>query len=292
MPIMTRLHIFGAIAIIYYNAHLRIFGEASESYAKLSIFDSPDYLTKLHIKSLSLYRELKMYTSSIRALLDDIMSGCRLLTYRYMDSHVYQNDIRSVFSNTMRKLNGFTKCVEDNEITFWFRYVRLKLKKKLIENVSFSSSDTPKNEFLGAVLGLLIIQDTYDIDIELFSRGQITPEHIIKRREPLKNIRYRSLNAVDLLALSAHAINIQWYKTSSLFVNHSQLVYSENPHLSVSWYSNYVHSWISTFSSNSEHDKSRIIENLFSPKYLFLPFSNRAIGESYPQFRDVIFVYT
>ena len=76
------------------------------------------------------------------------------------------------------------------------------------------SKDSNTQVFNGAVHGLLMLQQVYDIDVERFANGKMLPQHgghqdmtaISDNRKSGEKLTY-----FDLILLSLHAILVAWY---------------------------------------------------------------------------------
>ena len=276
---MTNLQILCLIVFFTCTTDSANSKEKEETYKKLYIFDSPNFLTKTQIDISLLYLETKSYTKCLGKLVNDIKITHLLFSKNDIGRMTYASPIQSHSANGVLPQSIFTQHKRLLKLSYTCKYVRSRLRVELAVGNKLNSRDTPKNVYLGALLGLLIIQDTYNLGIEHLSNGQIRA----KDSETVKNSKIENsvnlLGAIDLLALSAHAFNIQWYESSSLFAKHSQRVYNKRINQNMSWYPINFSAWASNFASNKIQPESGPYRKIVKPEHTFLPFSNRGIGK-------------
>ena len=107
-----------------------------------------------------------------------------------------------------------------------------------------------------------------------FLHGQISNGYCSKLKE-----RTESLNAIDLLALSAFAKSIHWYESSALFATHSMRIFIDDSPKNQTLYPIDVRCLITNFTSNAMERKFKLVSNIKNPGDMFFPFSNRATSE-------------
>ena len=76
------------------------------------------------------------------------------------------------------------------------------------------SKDSNTQVFNGAVHGLLMLQQVYDIDVERFAKGKIVPAKVGHQDMTAISDNRKSgekLTYFDLILLSLHAILVAWY---------------------------------------------------------------------------------
>ena len=151
------MYILLIISFIYFNmyAHVYCFYDTDKSHVSLSVFDSPEFLSEMHQEEISLYHTLMIYSKSL------LLASHALEIYHRSQNKVYTNSY-DIFLSQMRR--RFYK-----EMVVRLKQHTSESRRQHLQNISFYSMDTPENMYYGALLGLLIIQDTYAIDINLLS---------------------------------------------------------------------------------------------------------------------------
>ena len=280
---MIKMSSFIVIAMLYFKIHYVHCDESDETSGKLSIFDSPNFLTKTHINSIILYRELKRYRLSFGNIIGSIATGYGYTPFSCVDYRAYLRNIKSrCLGNTLQFASN-TPRLSFEKLFRGFRYLRSKWNNKIIERFSLSSGDKPSHEFVGGLLGLLIIQDTYNLNIERFARGQISAAYLNNKNETLNRACNCNLNAIDLLALAAQAKQIHWHESSLLFADHSMRYFHESQK-NISLYPLHCGSCISNFTLQARKRQLKRVPNIKTARDILLPFSNRGISELYHKF--------
>ena len=273
---MKKILILGVFAILSFNNNYGCGGESYGTYTQLSIFDSPHFLKKTHIKSISLYRELKQHRRSFGKAFSQIKKGYDSFSFSYIKPLVHLGNNGSPCAGDVFKFTSNTRYLQFKVLLLMFQYLKSMWKNGAMKKLNFSSGDDSKQEFIGGLLGLLIIQDTYNVDIELWARGHNSAKYFSNTHERNPRSSLTTIDAIDLLVLAAHAKNLQWYETSALFANHSMRAYFDDYQKNISWYPLYIPSWIAEFTSYIKKRKWGLIQNIKNPGDIFLPFSNRA----------------
>ena len=198
---------------------------ADEKYRenrRLSVFDSPHFLASVYTKELLIHQNLKIHRNYIKLLLQQIKAGC---SEGQISGNGCCHDSSRI--NLMR-FQTILEAVDcrllriANFINSWTKYTAFHTLRELVDTINFFELDSPENAFRGCLLGLLVIQDTYDVNIEPFSKGGVPLNYIAVKDDNCQIDEVCMLDASDLLALASHALKINWYESAIRFANYSE----------------------------------------------------------------------
>ena len=188
----------------------------------LSVFDSPDYLTKTYITEL---HDLEYLWKIRRSISKDLVP----LIHRF--KHIYVENSISEYSNTNSLLiNGIFMIRRNLQAfkssqTHLHQYVVSKIIEtiKKRENFAITSKlhtiESPHTIFDGAVYGMVLIQDIDQSNVDTFKSNQIIHEQI---RTQDRNTQC-AISATDLLMFAFKAIELNWYSNAKAFINHKKV---------------------------------------------------------------------
>ena len=173
---------------------------------RLYVFDSPSALQNVLQDDVSLANRLRSIYSK---------------KYKYWTflTHTFNSSVKNNYT-TIRYLQKRLQkrkcqnCNEPNGNRYDFDLGYNKRKNESYFRMNMFSKDSPAQVFNGAVHGLIMLQQVYDIDVEHFANGKIVPEQgghpnmtaISDNRKSGEKLTY-----FDLILLSLHAILVAWY---------------------------------------------------------------------------------
>ena len=187
----------------------------------LSVFDSPEYLIEIYIKEL---KELKSFWSYHRNVCAQFIPLVHNFLFHYRNSsftsnhklifHLYQKIFDIKQNHTM--MQSGTHYNLRNAIT------QKSIKTRQASNSDINSTlhtiDSPYSVIQGAVLGILLLQDTYQIDLDTFLKDTVNNA---TKQERTKETYY-DFNATDFLLFAVKALDLKWYANANAFTNHTK----------------------------------------------------------------------
>ena len=242
---------------------------------RLSVFDSPKLLEFNYVQEILLYERLRECRSTFKMNLQAIKSRINMVYDAKNGNGSYfeynQRPDAKKFPNSLffYSVRAKVKRLFLDELSS----ANLQQKRIMVENISFYVPDSPKNVIRGSLLGLLVIQNTYNISIKFFSEGCITAHDIFQRKKSGQYKKSCALDAIDVLALASHSLKLKWYTSAVLFVNHSEHMYRMYP-------SEHAYAYPSSFQEVitivRTHAHQRLSKDVKSHKnnMKFLPFSS------------------
>ena len=209
--------VFSFLIILgFYEVHL----------VPLSVFDSPAALKEIFITEVSLLENLKSSYSTTNEILD-VLNYCydRISTHRNKNvfhsfTKISAHKAMNVFHHPrcmskvfLRDISLYLHKITNDEKHRYFRS-QYKVEDKL------PLRDSNAKVFNGAVLGILMLQDVYDLNVEHFANGSLQAaqeeNQVIHDMDVQKPQQW--LTTFDLVMLASHAIKIGWYDTAIKFL--------------------------------------------------------------------------
>ena len=261
---------------MYFIGDIQCYGDSYLTNRGLSVFDSPKLLEYTYLKEILLYHRLKKYQRTFRVNLQSINSLFNILCVVRKDNFSHFEYNQHVNAKRFPGLGDSHPSVSKLKIQLIdaLRSTYLRRTRIMVKNIAFHVPDSPENVIRGGLLGLLIIQVTYNISIKFFSEGFITRHDIFQRKKSLYYKNSCTIDSIDVLALASHALKLKWYGSAVLFSNHYQHMYRKYPNKRDAIYSSNVQELAANVMMLAHHKPTK--DDKFDKNNLkFLPFSSK-----------------
>ena len=186
----------------------------------LSVFDSPEYLIHSFVVEL---KELKSFLDYRRNIKSQVLPFLYYLKHLYTNKsspRKYEYDVptcRTIFA-VQRSISIFKAA--EYEIALWTKSIDslLKLQEHRGQNgiSTFHTIDSPKSVINGAILGIVLLQNVYQLDISTFMNNKMDNETV----ENISRRRNYEFDAMDLICFATKAIELKWYISANKYLNY------------------------------------------------------------------------
>ena len=271
---MAPTTIYSAL-LIYFSGNILCNDDSYIQNRRLSVFDSPMLLGYNYVQEILLYERLREYRSTFKMNLQAIKSRINMVyDAKHGNGPYFEYNQRPDAEKFPKTLILYSMRAKVKRLFLdESRYASLRRRRIMVENIAFHVPDSPENVLRGGLLGLLVIQNTYNISIKFFLEGCITAHDIFQRKKSGQCKKSCTLDAIDVLALASHSLKLKWYTSTVLFANHAEHMYRMYP-------SEQVYAYPSSFQEVitivRTHAHQRLSKDVKSHKnnMKFLPFSS------------------
>ena len=243
----------------------------------LSVFDSPEYLIHTFVVELKELKSILNYRRNIKSQVIPALYYLRLfyINKSYLSKCEYDDSTcRTLF---VVKRSILTSKEAEYEIALRNKWIDslLEFQKHMGQDVisTFHTIDSSKSVINGAILGIVLLQNVYQLDISTFMNHKVDPEST----EKISRRNFYEFDAMDLLSFATKAIELKWYISANKYLNYINFWHCKK--ISCTLFSNHkeVEEWffgIKNYTESrllSSNEKSSDVSNL---KYL--PFNRKA----------------
>ena len=274
---MSRLVEYGILLSYLYSGILCSDANYREN-RRLSVFDSPHFLATAFTKELLIHQNLEIYRNYINSLLQQIKAGIAKVQILGNGHRHHPDQIIPLHFRDILESVDYKWLRMENIIGSWINNTSFNTVRKVTGTITFYELDSPESAIRGCLLGLLMIEDTYDVNTEHFAKGFVPLHGIANRDDDFPVDAVCKLNAADLLALASHALKINWYESAVRFANYSEHIYQTALQQNIRQYPLDIQQLISNVKVKSNLKLSHLGTSKLSTKDMkFLPFSSKHV---------------
>ena len=186
----------------------------------LSVFDSPEYLIHSFVVELKEVKSLLDYRRNIKSQVLPFMYYFKHFYTNKSSARKYEYDVstcRTIFA--IKRSISIFKATE-YETALWIKLIDslLKLQEHRRQNgiSTFHTIDSPKSVINGAILGIVLLQNVYQLDISTFINNKVDNETV----EKISKRRNYEFDAMDLMCFAIKAIELKWYISANKYLNY------------------------------------------------------------------------